>query len=59
MNKPPVDESLDPADWEALRRLAHQAVDDGFDYLMTYFIAPKESAGCTGPAHFAGTEALA
>ncbi len=33
MNNPPVEESLDPADWEALRRLAHQAVDDGFDYL--------------------------
>ena len=24
--------------------------DDGFDYLVTYFIAPKESAGFTGPA---------
>ena len=22
---------------------------DGFNYLMTYFIAPKESAGFTGP----------
>ena len=27
-------ESLDPADWEALRRLAHRAVDDGFDHLQ-------------------------
>jgi len=34
MNNPPVEESLDPADWEALRRLAHQAIDDGFDYLQ-------------------------
>jgi len=31
MSNPPVDESLDPADWEALRRLAHQGIDDGFD----------------------------
>ena len=34
MNNPPVEESLDPADWEALRRLAHQAIDDGFDHLQ-------------------------
>jgi aromatic-L-amino-acid/L-tryptophan decarboxylase len=34
MNNPPVDETLDPADWEAMRRLAHQAIDDGFDYLQ-------------------------
>ena len=27
-------ESLDPPDWEALRRLAHRAVDDGLDYLQ-------------------------
>jgi aromatic-L-amino-acid decarboxylase len=27
-------ESLDPQDWDALRRLAHRAVDDGFDYLQ-------------------------
>ena len=24
--------------------------DDGFNYLMTYYIAPKESAGFPGPA---------
>ncbi len=28
-------ESLDPADWDALRQLAHRAVDDGFEYLRT------------------------
>ena len=33
MNVSPAPESLDPEDWEALRRLAHRAVDDGFDYL--------------------------
>jgi aromatic-L-amino-acid/L-tryptophan decarboxylase len=34
MHQPPADESLDPADWDAFRRLAHQAVDDGLDYLQ-------------------------
>ena len=28
-------ETLDPADWEPLRALAHRAVDDAFDYLRT------------------------
>ena len=28
-------ESLDPADWEAMRALAHRAVDDGFEWLRT------------------------
>src|SRR5215472_3310483 len=27
------EESLDPKDWEAFRRLAHQALDDSLDYL--------------------------
>jgi glutamate/tyrosine decarboxylase-like PLP-dependent enzyme len=27
-------ESLDPSDWEALRKLAHRAIDDGFDHLQ-------------------------
>jgi aromatic-L-amino-acid decarboxylase len=31
--QPPY-ETLDPADWDALRRLAHRAVDDGFDHLQ-------------------------
>jgi glutamate/tyrosine decarboxylase-like PLP-dependent enzyme len=26
---------LDPADWQAIRALAHRAVDDGFDWLST------------------------
>jgi aromatic-L-amino-acid decarboxylase len=30
---PPDPESLDPQDWEALRQLAHRAVDDGIDHL--------------------------
>jgi glutamate/tyrosine decarboxylase-like PLP-dependent enzyme len=30
----PPPESLDPQDWEALRQLAHRAIDDGFDYLQ-------------------------
>ena len=34
MPDPVADETLDPADWEAMRRLAHQAVDDGFAYLQ-------------------------
>ena len=32
-NAPP--ESLDPADWQAMRTLAHRAIDDGFDWLST------------------------
>ena len=28
-------ESLDPGDWEAMRELAHQMVDDSIDYLAT------------------------
>ncbi len=32
-NEPP--ESLDPADWQAMRALAHRAIDDGFDWLST------------------------
>src|SRR6516164_5867137 len=28
-----LDESLDPQDWEAFRRVAHSALDDGVDYL--------------------------
>lgn len=28
-----LDESLDPQDWEAFRRLAHSALDDAIDYL--------------------------
>jgi aromatic-L-amino-acid decarboxylase len=31
---PDTPESLDPPDWDALRRLAHRAVDDGLDYLQ-------------------------
>jgi glutamate/tyrosine decarboxylase-like PLP-dependent enzyme len=28
-------ETLDPEDWQAMRALAHRAVDDGFDWLST------------------------
>jgi aromatic-L-amino-acid/L-tryptophan decarboxylase len=28
-------ETLDPADWQAMRALAHRAVDDGFDWLSS------------------------
>lgn len=28
-------ESLDPDDWQALRRLAHQMIDDSFDFIET------------------------
>jgi glutamate/tyrosine decarboxylase-like PLP-dependent enzyme len=31
---PPNPETLDPDDWDALRRLAHRAIDDGFDHLQ-------------------------
>ena len=34
MTTPSLPESLDPQDWTALRRLAHRAVDDGFDHLQ-------------------------
>ena len=27
-----MEETLDPNDWEELRRLAHRIVDDGIDY---------------------------
>jgi glutamate/tyrosine decarboxylase-like PLP-dependent enzyme len=35
MADPRAPESLDPDDWNALRKLAHQAVDDGFEHLRT------------------------
>jgi aromatic-L-amino-acid decarboxylase len=35
MADPTVPETLDPADWDALRALAHRAIDDGFDYLQS------------------------
>ena len=34
------DESLDPADWQALRALAHRAVDESFEYLATVRTRP-------------------
>jgi glutamate/tyrosine decarboxylase-like PLP-dependent enzyme len=30
----PASETLDPDDWESMRRLAHRAIDDGFEHLM-------------------------
>lgn len=30
-----IEESLDPADWSAMRRLGHRMVDDMMDYLMS------------------------
>ena len=35
MKEPPKEVSLDPADWSAMRALAHRAVDDAIDYLAT------------------------
>jgi glutamate/tyrosine decarboxylase-like PLP-dependent enzyme len=35
MSAKPTNASLDPADWTALRALAHRAVDDALDYLAT------------------------
>jgi len=35
MALPTVPETLDPDDWDALRALAHRAIDDGFDFLQT------------------------
>ena len=35
MKEPPKEISLDPADWSAMRALAHRAVDDAIDYLAT------------------------
>ena len=34
MTAPDPPESLDPSDWDALRKLAHRAIDDGFDHLQ-------------------------
>jgi glutamate/tyrosine decarboxylase-like PLP-dependent enzyme len=31
----PVEENLDPADWEAIRALGHRMVDDMMDYIQT------------------------
>ncbi len=46
-------ETLDPDDWQAMRALAHRAVDDGFDWLSTVrdrpvWQAPPEAVA----AHF-------
>ena len=35
MESPESAESLDPQDWEAMRKLAHKMVDDSIDYLAT------------------------
>ena len=52
----PATETLDPDDWEAMRRLAHRAVDDGFDHLMRV----REPAGlATGARRGAGSPACA
>jgi len=33
-NPNPIEETLDPQDWQSLRRLGHRMVDDMFDYLQ-------------------------
>lgn len=40
MADPRAPESLDPDDWQALRQLAHRAVDDGFEHLRTIRTRP-------------------
>ena len=35
MSENKSNETLDPADWDAMRALAHRAVDDGFNWLRT------------------------
>jgi aromatic-L-amino-acid/L-tryptophan decarboxylase len=35
MPRTEMTETLDPADWDAMRALAHRAVDDGFEWLRT------------------------
>ena len=35
MSEPKLEETLDPANWHAVRALAHRAVDDAFDWLST------------------------
>ena len=35
MTGPETTETLDPADWEAMRALGHRAVDDAFDWLRS------------------------
>jgi glutamate/tyrosine decarboxylase-like PLP-dependent enzyme len=63
---PSPTETLDPQDWEALRRLAHRAIDDGLDHLMevrtrtAWQPVPDEVvARLHGPAPRAGTGAEA
>ena len=34
-NSPHPEETLDPANWEAFRALAHRMVDDSLDHLAT------------------------
>lgn len=51
----PIEETLDPQDWEAMRALGHRMVDDMLDYLQTLRQRPVwQHAPETIKAHFAG-----
>ena len=49
-DKPDMQESLDPQDWDAMRNLAHRAVDDAMDYWPVELAEPihADVAAATG-----------
>jgi aromatic-L-amino-acid decarboxylase len=51
----PVEENLDPQDWEATRRLGHRMLDDSLDYLQSLREQPVwQHAPGRAKAHFEG-----
>jgi aromatic-L-amino-acid decarboxylase len=53
MSAPTPTETLDPADWNSMRALAHRAVDDSFDWLSTVRERPAwQPAPDSVVAHF-------
>jgi aromatic-L-amino-acid decarboxylase len=54
-----IEETLDPADWDAMRALGHRMLDDALDYLQTLRGRPVwRHAPETVKAHFAGPPPL-
>jgi aromatic-L-amino-acid/L-tryptophan decarboxylase len=52
----PIEESLDPQDWKAMRALGHRMLDDALDYVETLRERPAwEHAPDHVKAHFAGS----
>ncbi|MCK9566983.1 MAG: pyridoxal-dependent decarboxylase [Methanothrix sp.] len=60
MAKKPVEETLDPKDWESMRALGHRILDDMMDYLETLGDRPVwQHAPHHVKAHFEGPPPLA